>query len=369
MRRVIIRKSEYDYHSLKDDVFSLLNAFDGGRIKPGHHVLIKPNLLTAAKPHQAITTHPLVIKAACEYAINKGAKVQVSDSNAMSTFEKVINITGLKDALRGMPVELKELKESRPVRVDGRFKTLELSTDALDADVVINLPKFKTHSQMGLTLGIKNTFGCVIGIAKPEWHFRAGTNKEMFAELIVSIHNAINPVITLMDGILGMEGDGPGTSGSPRHIGVLMASDSALALDMAACRMVGLYPRSLLTNKAALKIAGDISYEIQGEMQVIKNFKIPDVKDLIFGPAVARGFLRRHIASRPMAIREKCRLCNECVRVCPAKAIYNIGKSLLFDYDKCIRCYCCLEACPHAAMFKHEGIVKKIVRKVYEAKR
>jgi uncharacterized protein (DUF362 family)/Pyruvate/2-oxoacid:ferredoxin oxidoreductase delta subunit len=361
---VLLKSSSYEYPRLRTDLFEILAKIDNDNIKSGSHTLIKPNLLTSASPDQAITTHPMIIKATAEYALSKGAKVRVSDSPATGLFQKIIRECGIKDALKGMPVEISPLKSSRSIDFDGKWKSIELSAEALDADVLINLPKLKTHSQMGLTLAVKNLFGCVVGMKKPEWHFRVGENKELFAELLVGIYKALKPSINLMDGILGMEGDGPGTGGSPRHIGVLIGSTDALSLDLAVCRMVGIDPYSLLTNSAARDMGLDSEFRITGELPFIKDFRIPDIGDLMFGPRFAHRFMRRHLTSRPSNIEDFCEFCNECVKICPAEAVKNPGKRLVFDYERCIRCYCCLEVCPHGAMEKRDTTVKKLLRKI-----
>ena len=361
---VIIKSSSYGYDQLRSNVFDILERLDRGTIKKGSSVLIKPNLLTAAKPEQAVTTHPLVIKAAAEYAISKNATVRVGDSPATGSFQRLLRECGIKDALKGMPVEISPLRTSRIVPVDGKWKNLELSDEALEADVIINLPKLKTHTQMGLTLAVKNLFGCVVGMKKPEWHYRVGENKELFAELLVSIYRVLEPQINLIDGILAMEGDGPGTGGTPRHIGVLMGSTNALSLDMAICRMVGIDRYSLLTNRAARDMGLDNGFRISGELPVVKGFRIPDVRDLMFGPRFAHRFMRRHITSRPSSIEDLCEFCNECVKICPAGAVRNPGKRLVFDYEQCIRCYCCLEVCPHGAMEKRDTLIKKFLKKI-----
>ena len=363
MALVLVKESRYEYPRLKEDVFSLLSDLDEGLLQKGSTVLIKPNFLAAAPPDKAVTTHPLLIRAAAEYALEKGARVTVGDSSPLGSFEKIITKCGAKEALRGLPVNLEELTQSRAIAAGGKFPTLELSARALDADVIVSLPKLKTHAQMTLTLAVKNFFGCVVGMRKPEWHFRLGENKDLFAELLVTVYRSLGPSISLMDGILAMEGDGPGTGGSPRHLGLLIASTDAVALDMAVCRMLGMDPSSLPTNAAAQRLGARTEAEIIGELKDIENFAIPETSDLLFGPSFARDFLRRHITSRPQSMDDACKLCNECLEVCPADAITNPGGGLDFDYEKCIRCYCCLEVCPHGAMEKRDTILKRIVKR------
>lgn len=363
MALVIIEESTYAYARLRENVFGILSRIDTGLIKPGTDVLIKPNLLAPARPEQAITTHPLVIKAATEYVLEKGGKARVSDSSAMGSFEKTVSVCGIREALQGMPVALSPLDTSREVRTDGKFGAIELSAGALDADVILNLPKLKTHTQMGLTIAVKNLFGCIVGMRKPEWHYRVGENKELFAELLVTLYDVLRPSLNLIDGILGMEGAGPGTGGSPRETRLLAGSTDALSLDMAVCGLVGMEPSSLPTNRAALAMGLNGDCEISGDVPDIRNFVIPDTKDLLFGPRFLQGFLRRHITSRPKNMDKTCEYCLECLKICPAGAITSPGRQLCFDYEKCIRCYCCIEVCPHGAIEKHEPMLKRLIMK------
>lgn len=369
MFQVIVKESSYDYEELRANVFGILSCLDKGTIKKGSRVLIKPNLLAPTSQEQAVTTHPLVIKAAVEYVVSKGGKVQVSDSPPMGSFDKITKESGLIEALQGLPVLVREFKTSRDIRAEGKFKNIELAVDALEADIIINLPKLKTHSQMTLTLAVKNLFGCIVGTKKAEWHYKVGENRELFAELLVSVYRALRPSINLMDGILAMQGDGPGTGGTPRHIGVLIGSDDALCIDIAVCRIVGIEPFSLLTNKVAKEMGMTKDFKVSGEAPVLRDFALPAVTDLMFGPKFAHKFLRRHLTSRPVNIEDICKLCDECIKICPANAIENAGGRLEFDYETCIRCYCCLEVCPHRAMKRHEPLVKKIIGKFYGLRR
>jgi ferredoxin len=284
----------------------------------------------------------------------------------MGGFEKIVRACGLRDALAGLPLELRELRG--PHRVDlpegGRWRWIELSEDALDAEVVINLPKLKTHCQMGMTLGVKNLFGCVVGLQKPQWHFRVGENREIFAELIATIARRLCPAITLIDGILAMEGDGPGSSGTPRPLGLLLASPSALALDMAVSGMVGLGPRGLLTTESLLQMGWDEEPEVVNPPPPISHFRIPDVRDMMLGPRAAHSFLRRHAVARPAPVRGRCRECGLCVQMCPARAITLASGRSAIDHSACIRCYCCLEVCPHRALRRDEPILGRIMRAI-----
>ncbi len=147
----------------------------------------------------------------------EGARALVADSPAVGSFNKLLKDNGVTEALPGLDVECRPLKNSVAFDIGPPFGKIEIAGDVFDADFIINLPKLKTHNSMLLTLGVKNTFGCIVGLRKPQWHLRTGVEVERFAELIVLIHKAVNPFITILDGILAMEGEGPGKSGKPRH--------------------------------------------------------------------------------------------------------------------------------------------------------
>jgi uncharacterized protein (DUF362 family)/Pyruvate/2-oxoacid:ferredoxin oxidoreductase delta subunit len=363
--RVIFRSASYDYGTLKPLIFGVIDSLCAGRIKKGSRVVIKPNLLAPAGPERAMVTHPLVVKAVAEYVLEQGGRPQISDSPAMGSFWKVLNESGLGKALKGMDVEFREFRESVAVDTGEPFKKVEIAKDVLEADLLINVPKLKTHAQMRMTLGVKNLFGCVVGLRKPEWHFRTGVNRELFAALLVKIHHAIRPAVTVLDGILAMEGQGPGRSGTPRELGIIAACNDAYALDIAVCRMLGVDPYRVFTNKAAREMGHVVDeIEVTGEVPVVDHFRFPDIAPLVFGPERLHGFMRRHLVQRPLQDGSICRLCGECWKYCPAKAISREGVGIRIDYDRCIRCYCCIEVCPHAALRTKEPLLGKAFRKL-----
>jgi uncharacterized protein (DUF362 family) len=156
MPKVIIRKTSYNYEILKPLVFEMLDEFAGRFIRRDSRILVKPNLLSPASPDKAMLTHPMMIKATVEYVLQKGARPQISDSPALGAFEKVLQENGIKSALGGLDVEYREFKKSLSVNIGPPFHDIEIAEDSLNSDVVINLPKLKTHSQM---LDLKNPSG------------------------------------------------------------------------------------------------------------------------------------------------------------------------------------------------------------------
>jgi uncharacterized protein (DUF362 family)/ferredoxin len=351
MESVFVHRARYDDESLRPAVFALLEGIGRLGIERGSRVLIKPNFLAPARPERAMTTHPLVLRAAAEYVLSKGARALVADSPGMGSFDRLIREGGYAGALKGLDVEIRPFRQTVAVDIGEPFGRIELAREAVAADLVINLPKLKTHAMMLMTLGVKNLFGCVVGLEKPRWHMRSGVSRKMFARLLVQICRAVDPAATLIDGILAMEGQGPGRSGSPRSLGFLAAGGSAPAVDLAICRLVGVEPGLLPTHAAALEL-GLVPPEVPivGDPAPVEGFRLPVLGPLTFGPRRLQPLLRRHLVQRPVAELSRCRMCGECRRCCPAAAVSADAGGIRFDYDRCIRCYCCVEMCPHGAL-------------------
>ncbi len=366
MTKVFIRKAEYDYDLLRPLIFQMMDFLGGRDIGPNSRVVVKSNLLAPAAPDRAVVTHPLLIKAVVAYINERGAVPRISDSPAIGSFKKILSVSGITQALQGLDAECREFTETVNIDVGRPFNNIEIARDAIEADVLINLPKLKTHAQMKLTLAVKNMFGCIVGMKKPEWHMRAGVDREMFADLLARVCKAVNPTMTIMDGILAMEGQGPGKGGTPKKLGLLLGSNSAAAMDLTVCKMLGLEPDILLTNKmSALHSPVPDEVVIDGDMPVITGFKLPDISPAVFGPARMHGFIRKHLVQRPVCDDKVCKMCGECWKYCPALAIRNGKKKIYFDYDKCIRCFCCIEVCPYGALQAKETVTGKVARKLF----
>ena len=362
MSTVIIRQADYTPETIRSIVFEMLSSEEGPVIDNGTRVLIKPNFLSPAAPEKALTTHPLIVRAAADFALAKGAQVQISDSPAIGSFSTLLKKGGYTDVLGGLDVTVKPFEETVSVDVGEPFGTIDVAKDAIDADVVINLAKLKTHTQMMLTLGVKNLFGCIVGLKKPEWHMRAGVDRHMFGRLIVSIYEAVGPAYTIVDGILAMEGQGPGKSGTPRELGLLIGGNSAHAVDHAICLQVGLDPDLLETQRNAREMGVyDGNVHISGDLNILNDFQLPDLGALTMGPDILGRFMRRFVIQQPIVDDETCKLCSECWKYCPVQAITYTDRGISFNTDTCIRCYCCLEICPHAAIRARKPLAGRLI--------
>lgn len=345
----------YDDPDLPRVIGDMLDRTPARALGAGDRVLVKPNLLLPAPPAAAITTHPAVVRAVCTWLCDAGIRPLVADSPATGSFQRLIRVGGYDTALAGLPVDMGPFEASTRVDIGAPFGRIELAREALAAKGVINLAKLKTHSQMGLTLGVKNLFGCVVGMRKPQWHMRTGVDRRQFARLLVQIHDAVAPVATLVDGILAMEGDGPGKSGTPRHLGLIFGGADSHAVDAAICRAVGLAADDLPTLKAAGQLGRTTGRpDIRGPMTAVTDFAFPESENAIFGPPalqrLMRRLMRRTVLQRPTVDPSRCRQCGECWSYCPADAVRHAPPAVVFDTAVCIRCYCCVEVCPHGAL-------------------
>ncbi|HKZ46489.1 MAG TPA: DUF362 domain-containing protein [Thermodesulfobacteriota bacterium] len=361
-------KNEEAYRAIKGAV-DLLGGI-GAFVKKGERILLKPNLLSAKPSDAAVTTHPTVVRAVIQLVKEAGATPVVGDSPGIGSAEKVAQKCGIAAVAKEFDVDVIGLATSISVEnpAGKTFKRLELSKEAIEADGIINLPKLKTHAQMFLTLGVKNMFGCVVGARKPQWHMAAGVDTNAFARMLVDTYLFLKPRLTIVDGIVGMQGNGPGSAGDPRRLGLLFASADCIALDRIITEALGAKAYDLPTTKVAKEDETGVTdideINILGEKLAdvrISDFKFPPMIGAEFKlPFSLHSYLRKPLTARPEVNNKDCTLCNMCVDICPPGIMTKTDK-INIDYDKCIRCFCCLEICPEGAISVKDGWLKKIV--------
>ncbi|MDH4100300.1 MAG: DUF362 domain-containing protein [Nitrospirota bacterium] len=362
MNRVsIVRQNDYIHDSLRTSLEEALAPLGGmgAFVKSGQRVLIKPNLLSGKAVEKAVTTHPLFIRIVAEMVQEAGGIPAVGDSPGVGSLEKVAEKIGLTPLLSEIGVSLVSFSDAVMVEHPrGKvFKRFEIARPVTEADVIINLPKLKTHGMMTLTCGVKNLFGCVSGLRKVRWHADAGHDYERFAEMLVDLAYMVKPALTIVDGIVGMEGEGPG-SGDPRQLGLILAGTDPVAVDRVVCEIVGLSPDELPTLAAAgrLKLGVSSLKEIEVAGDSIGSAKVEDFRfpaktiDTGMLPGFIRKLLRDALSNRPVVGHEKCTLCHVCVTHCPAQIMSVKDNRITIDYSACIRCFCCHELCPQGTI-------------------
>lgn len=241
----LLSATNYELDTLAIALENLLEPLGGmaGMVKSGDRVLLKPNLLTGSRPNKECTTRPELIYCVAKMVRAVGGKPFLGDSPAFGTAMGVAKANGLLSIAKELNIPIVEFHGDRydTSKISGDFKHLRLSKEAMGADVVINLPKVKSHVQLTVTMGVKNLFGCVPGKMKAWWHMEAGKDVDKFARMLVATAEAIAPSLTIMDGIIGHEGNGPG-QGEPRYLGMLGASKDVFALDRVTIEILGVNP-------------------------------------------------------------------------------------------------------------------------------
>lgn len=328
-------------------------------VPQGARVLLKPNLLRGAPPEKVVNTHPAVVEAAVRLVREAGGIPYIGDSPALQSLNAAAARSGIREVSDEMKAPLLPLVSSADVKNDAPgsvFPRFEVAREALEADVVINLPKIKTHQQVMLTLAVKNMFGVVVGRRKAQWHMRAGVDRRAFARMLVELCRLILPALTIVDGITAMEGDGGPGSGDPVDLGLVMAGDDCEAVDRAIARILGAPEMRVPT----IAVSGEDArnFEVLGENVedvAVPGFAMPRLIDVAFGPQSVRRHLRDWTTARPTPDPVACTLCMDCASVCPAGAVKREDDRIVIDYGACIRCYCCQEVCPASAMGVRRG--------------
>ena len=348
-----------------EEQFSSLGIRDD--IRPGMRVTIKPNLLTGRKPDFAITSHPELIMAIIRWLKKEGiTKITVADSPGglytPSALKAIYSVCGY-----GMFEEHLNYDCSfREIHTPESFKTrsFNIITPLLETDYIINVAKLKTHSMTGVSAGIKNMFGSIPGLQKPEMHYR-NPDLDDFSNMLLELSLTAKPDLTVIDAIDGMEGNGP-SGGDKRHLGLIFASKNVYAQDWEAVKIMGLAPESISMLRQAREkgLFDPQETELVGDAVAPASppFKLPDTKNLDFTgflPAFLKkpaGFIMRKLLKPlPNVKPEKCIGCGKCAESCPQQIITIIDRKAIINKKTCISCFCCQEMCPaHAIEVKRK---------------
>lgn len=363
----VVRCCDYDYDRVEKAVFQSLDSLEGLRdkIKPGSKALVKVNLLKKNSPDDAVTTHPAVAEAIVRYLQRLGCQVVLGDSPGGPYTEWMLKgiykATGMSDVAQRTNCNLNYDTSVAEINYEhGRMlKSMQVIKIAEDADFIVSAAKLKTHAMMTYTGAVKNLFGIIPGIIKADYHFKMN-DVDNFAAHLVDICEYAKPLFSVIDGIDGMEGDGP-SAGDKRHVGIIMASESPYALDFSALKVIGIEPLLVPTIKEA-KSRGlfsceekDIEYvDIRPSDLDIKPFKMPKSLNVNFVGGRIPGYIEKwalnNLRPKPVFDYNMCISCRICEKSCPPKVISMESGKPVADLDKCIRCFCCHELCPQKAV-------------------
>lgn len=329
-------------------------------VKPGQRVLLKPNLLGGFPPERAATTHPAVVRAAILLVQEAGGRVLVGDAPGIGELSEVVRACGLQSVLEETGAQVVSFSPGR--EYEGPANTvarkLILARVLGEADVLITLPKLKTHAQMTLTGALKNQYGLIPGALKTQWHFRL-QQPEWMAALILDLNRVARPALAIMDAIVAMEGEGP-TSGKPRRLGAMLAGADLAAVDTVACHLIGQDPMRVpvlaaarqqgygRTDLSSIRVAGE-DWQSLRMPDFAKVERVVDLLRLLPLPKPMLKWIRRQWTLRPRIIDGQCTQCGLCESSCPVKpsAIHPQAEpGQRVEDDRCIQCYCCHEFCP-----------------------
>jgi len=361
-RVAIARCGSYDPTEVTRAIREVLEPFGGmgSFVRPGQKVLLKPNLLSAKDPERAITTHPALLEVLADHVRAAGGEPTIGDSpgGAIRGVERVWQNTGMQDLHERTGVPLVSFEASGAVEMRGELRSYMIARPVVEADVVVNVAKLKTHVLTLMTGAIKNMYGSIPGFAKGRLHSDAPRPKA-FSRHVVDVFSLVRPAINVVDAVLAMEGNGP-SGGKPRHVGAILAGTDPVAVDSVLEGMLGIREgRAPVTKVAAAKGLGTArraDIEIVGADPGsfdLDGFELPGTVLLNLVPAPLVRALRPWIWIYPeMSAEWGCRGtdCALCVRSCPVTAIEMKDGIPLVDRRACVECLCCHEVCPEHAV-------------------
>ncbi len=363
----IVKQANYERKPLEDSLRRaiLLCGFDLN-CASGKRVLLKPNCLGPFPSSMRVTSEPAFVAAVAHVFSSAGAKVFMGDSPGMVHLPKnSFESCGLMELTKNAGIKYVSFEASGSRVVD----EIPISNAVFEFDLLVNLPRFKTHSLTGMSLAVKNLFGCVNGMKKATYHYELSDRKK-FCELMVRIARAVRPSLNIIDAVIGMEGNGP-SAGKPVSLGFIAASQNPHSLDAVCARIAGINPQELETISAAERL---LEFDPREIINVVgetitavkpRSFQMPDTfgkgtLDLRISKLVMKLFWQR-LSCQPVIREKKCTKCLICKRSCPAKAIEEQASGYpLIRKPLCIQCYCCHEVCPYQAIDIKNSLLAKM---------
>jgi len=371
----IRRCTDYDSDRVQASLRRCLDDLGGmgAFVKKGENVVLKVNLLSGAPPEEAITTHPAVVLALFREVERAGGVPLVADTPSgtisRKRLGKVYEASGLLELERRGELKLnRDISASRAANPRGKvLRSVDILKVVHEADSVITVPKLKTHALTGITGATKILFGVIPGLAKAGYHAKL-PDVRRFCDMQLDLVLLVQPRLAVLDGIIGMEGDGP-SAGDVRRGNVLMASADSFALDVVMAAFMGALPRSLPILQAAmargLAPASVDGVEVLGDpLENVRSgdWRMPKTRVGLLehlSDKLPPAMLRRMgslLVRRPVPDRSRCTACGECVQNCPQKCIRIVNDIVKIDHARCQSCFCCSETCPEKAMKVREPL-------------
>jgi len=353
----------YNSKKLYNVIKQGFNSLGGIDFVRGKKILLNPNLLAPVSPEKGVTTHPEVIRAVGRLIQQNGGEVFIGDSPGMGTLKTLYKITGIKKIADEEDFEIPDFKNSMMIKnPDGVLvKKFEIAKAYEQVDYIFSLAKLKTHGMTYYTGAAKNLFGMIPGLLKPPFHYKF-SKKQNFADMLIDLNFLLKPKLSIIDGIMAMEGDGP-RNGNLRNLKAIIISKDSIAADTVACKLVNINPKKIVTNIAGAKRGlGTMdlnNINIYGRKikdLEIKNFKHPprevNLDNLIPVPGFLKKIIEYFLVPKPKFYHDKCILCKECVKVCPSKpkSLSVKNNKIEINRKSCIKCFCCQEMCPVGAI-------------------
>lgn len=369
----LLKNTEYDKQELVRAVEKHFENLGGieNIIPVGSKVVIKPNLVSGERPEKAVTVHPDLVYAIVEVVKRRTDRIIMAESpggpHSEARLRGIYKITGMSDidCEKVYSPTVKDVYYPEGIKCK-RFSVIK---EIADADVLISVAKLKTHGMMAYTGAVKNLFGAIFALEKAEFHFRYNDRAD-FSDMIIDLCLALKPTISFIDGIVGMEGEGP-TSGRPKVANCTLAALNPFACDVVGASVMGIdekisgqlsrsYDRGLTPRLCDINIAGEdldslkTKFELPASLENTVSFNFLKIL-----PKGLRSFVERLLAPKPVVISSACVGCGKCVESCPQKTMFIKDNKAVIKYGNCIRCYCCQELCPkHAVEIRNKKIYK-----------
>lgn len=328
-------------------------------------ILLKPNLLMKRKPEEITTTHPAVLEGIIICLSELGVpfeNITLADSPGGPYTRVALNgiyeATGMKKLAQKYGIKLNDdygYYQERAVNAK-MVSAFDIINPVKDADYIIDIAKLKTHAMTTLSGAVKNLFGTVPGLMKPEFHFRF-PDKNDFSNMLLDLCETISPSLIIVDAIISMEGDGP-SGGTPKNTGLLLGSKNPYNMDVALCNVVNIKTDDVPTVRLAIERG--LSVKSCEELNIVGD-KLPSILDYRKPSAGSVDFMMKVpswlrkpltplantlLVSKPVIVKKGCIGCGKCAESCPAHTIKILDKKAYIDYSKCIKCFCCHEMCP-----------------------